>query len=139
MTPQEIRDAIAANPALQALVAAGNNQAVADTLSAGRTKLGAYEAGKGDVLAALGFQVGNALCDVIDSSTDYRHAKHLLADGRLRLDMPLTLMTLNALVGQQISDGVTFTQEHADAILALAAVPDPVTHEEVTRAVRGEA
>lgn len=35
MTPQQIRDAIAASPALQAHAAAGNTQAIADALSTG--------------------------------------------------------------------------------------------------------
>lgn len=137
MTPQEIRDAIAAAPALQALIAAGNHEAVAQALSAGRTKLGKYEAGKGDVLSALGLTVGNALLDVIDAAPEFRHAKHLLEAGRLRLDMPLTIVTLQSLVGQQIAQGITFAQAHADAILDLARVPDPITHEAVTAAVRG--
>lgn len=138
MTPQEIRDAVAANPTLQAHWAAGNAQAIADHFSATRTKLSAYEAGKGDVLNVLGLDVGNAMLDLIDSVTDYRHAKHLLTAGRLRLDQPLTLATLSALVGQQIAQGITFTQGHADAILALARVPDVVPHELVARALRGE-
>ena len=137
MTPQEIRDAVAANPALQAHWAAGNAQAIADHFSATRTKLASYEAGKGDVLNVLGLTVGNALLDVIDAAPEFRHAKHLLADGRLRLDMPLTLATLNALAGQQIAAGITFEQAHADAILALARVPDPINHEAVTAALRG--
>lgn len=39
MTPQQIRDAIAADPALQALAEAGNTQAIADALSVGRTRV----------------------------------------------------------------------------------------------------
>lgn len=137
MTPAQIRDAIAARPDLQALVAVGNHEAVAQALSVGRTKLGMYEAGKGDVLTVLGLTVGNALLDVIDAAEEFRHAKHLLANGRLRLDMPLTIDTLASLVGRQIGVGVTFEQAHADAILSLARVPDPITHEAVTAAVRG--
>jgi hypothetical protein len=45
--------------------------------------------------------------------------------------------TLASLVGQQIAAGITFEQAHADAILALARVPDPINHEAVTAAVRG--
>lgn len=138
MTPQEIRDAIAASPVLQALVATGNHQAVADALSVGRTKLGAYEVGKGDVLSALGLEVGNALLDLIDTAPQFRHAKHLLEAGRLRVDAPLTVAVLESLAGQQFG-GITFSGEHVDAILAVARVPDPVTHQRVTAAVRGEA
>ena len=122
---------------IDGLIAQGNHEAVAAVLSAGRTKLATYEAGKGDVLNTLGLTVGNALLDVIDANPDFRHAKHLLAAGRLRLDMPLTLATLSALVGQQIAAGITFEQAHADAILALARVPDPINHEAVTAALRG--
>ena len=136
MTSQQIRDAIAARPDLQALVAVGNHEAVAQALSVGRTKLGMYEAGKGDVLTVLGLTVGNALLDVIDAAPEFRHAKHLLAAGRLRLDMRLTIDTLASIVGQQVS-GVTFEQAHADAVLALARVPDPIPPEAVTAAVRG--
>ena len=122
---------------IDGLIAQGNHDAVAAVLSAGRTKLASYEAGKGDVLNVLGLTVGNALLDVIDSAPEFRHAKHLLADGRLRLDMPLTMGTLASLVGQQIAAGITFEQAHADAILALARVPDPINHEAVTAALRG--
>lgn len=133
MTPQEIRDAIAASPALTALVP--DTQAIADALSVGRTRTAPTDAGNGTVLEALGLTVGNALLDVLYSQAAYRHVKPLLEQGRLRLDSPLCAAALGALVGQQIAQDVTFTSQHLAALMARAAVPDPVPEFDVRRAI----
>jgi len=133
MTSDDIRAAIAASPELQQLVP--DTVALAAALSAGRAKLVPTEAGKGDILGALGFDVGNALCDMLDTVPQFRHAKHLLADGRMRVDLPLTLGVLQSLVGAELADGITFTQAHATALQALALRPDPVSEFDVRRAI----
>lgn len=133
MTPQEIRDAIAASPALQALLP--DTQTIADALSVGRTRAVPTDAGNGTVLEALGLSVGNALLDVLYSQAAYRHVKPLLEQGRLRLDSPLAAGALGALVGVEIAAGVTFTQAHADALLARAQVPDPLSEFSVRCAI----
>lgn len=133
MTNDEIVAAIKASPALMALVP--DTFALADALSDGRTTLAPFEAGKGDILNTLGFATGNALCDYIDTTDDFRHVKHLLAAGRLRVDLPLTIATLQSFVGVELTPGVTLTQAEADALLALANVPDPVTEFQVRCAI----
>jgi hypothetical protein len=127
MTPSEIRAAIAADPALQALVP--NVEALAAALSAGRTKLTPTEVGAGTVLEVLGMTTGNALLDVIDTVADFRHVRPLVQQGRLRLDSPLVIGTMQSLVG------TVLTQAQADALKARATVPDPVDLESVKRAL----
>lgn len=128
MTPDEIRAAVSASPELLAHAQAvpPNTVAIAAGLSAGRTKWRATEIGKGTILEVLGLAVGNALCDLIDNTAEYRHVKHLLIDGRLRLDSTLVRATLASLVGVQIATGVTFTATHRDDLLALALQADIV-------------
>lgn len=130
MTPTEIRDAVAASPELQALAATGNTQAIADALSAGRTKLVHTEVGAGTVLEVLGLATGNSLLDVIANAADFRHVKPLVEQGRLRLDSAMTIATLQSLVG------TVLTQPQADALLARAKVADPVTHTQVGEALK---
>ena len=132
MNAQEILDAIAASPELQALQTAGNHQAIADALSVGRTKTVAYEAGKGDVIQILGFEAGNALCDAIDNNPVFRHVKHLLEAGKLRLDLSATQMALAGVVQAGV-----ITAEQAGMLTGLTQVSNPVTHQEVTFAIRG--
>jgi hypothetical protein len=136
MTNDEIVAAINASPVIKALVP--DTVALSEALSNGRTKFAPFEAGKGDVLNTLGFEVGNPFCDLIDNAPEFRHVKHLLAEGRLRVDLPLTVASLQALVGMEIASGTTFTQAHADALLNLARVPDPVTEFEVRCAIHND-
>ena len=104
---------------------------------AGRKAKRTYLAGKGDVIVTLGFEVGNALCDAIETRPVFRHVKHLLTEGRLDVSLPLTSSMLGSLVGQNIAEGVAFTQAHADALLALAEVDAPVTWLECQNAMEG--
>lgn len=82
-----------------------------------RTRFKPTEVGKGDAINALGLEVGNALCDVIDNEPSFRHVCHLLADGRLRLDYAITQGALQSLVGSVL------TAEHVTALNALALEP----------------
>lgn len=120
MTPQQIRDAIAASPALVALAQAGNTQAIADALSVGRTRLTPTEVGVGTILEVLGLDLGNTLIDTINGAPQYRHIKPLLEQGRLRLDSALVQTTLQGLVPAML------TQSQADALANRARVPDPI-------------
>lgn len=137
MTHDDIRAAVATSPELQALAAAGDHAGIARALSGSRKVLAPTEVGKGDILMALGLDVGNALLDLIDTGAEFRHVRHFLAEGRLRADLPLTMQLVQSLVGQQIAEGVTFSAEHAATLRALAEVDDVVTHEAVTAALRG--
>lgn len=131
MTNDEIRAAIAASPELQALAAAGNTQAIADALSAGRTRFVPTEIGNGTILEVLGLAKGNALIDLINTHADFRHVKPLVEQGRLRLDTMLVRATLQSLVP------AVLTQAEADALVARAKEPDPVTHTQVGAALQG--
>lgn len=129
MTAEEIRADIAASPEMLALVP--DTFALAEALSQGRTKLVPTEIGNGTILEAIGLSAGNALLDVINTAPDFRHVKPLIEQGRLRLDSALVLGTLQSLV-----DATVITQAHADALVARATVPDPVTEYEVRAAIR---
>lgn len=130
MTPDEIRAAIAASPALQALAAERNDAAIAAALSEGRTTLVPTEIGNGTILETIGLTAGNALLDVINTAPDFRHVKPLIEQGRLRLDSALVLGTLQSLVAATV-----ITQAHADALIARATAPDPVPVNDVSDAL----
>ncbi|MCR4301542.1 MAG: hypothetical protein NUV51_08015 [Sulfuricaulis sp.] len=127
MTPAEIRAAIAADPALSALLP--DSQAIAEAMSAGRTRANTIEIGNGLILATVGLEAGNALLDVMNSAADFRHVKPLLEQGRLAVSSPLVVATLNSLVG------TVLTQEQSDALIALGRDPDPVAELDVRRAI----
>lgn len=127
MSPSEIRAAIAADPALQALVP--DSQAIADAMSVGRVKFVPTEAGNGTILEALGVESGNALLDVLMGNPAFRYIKPLLEQGRLRLDSALVRGTLQSLVPDVIS------QAQADALIARAQGHDPVSEMDVRRAI----
>lgn len=133
MTLQQIRDAIAASTELQALAAARNDAAIADVLSAGRTRLAPTEIGVGTILEVLGLAAGNSMLDVIAGEPQFRHVKPLLDQGRLRLDSTLVQATLQALVPAVLSES------QAQALASRARVPDPVPVSLVSAALNEEA
>lgn len=128
MIPQEIRTLIAADPALQALLP--DSQAIADAMSAGRTRANATEIGVGMILATIGLASGNALLDALYSAPDFRHVRPLLEQGRLVVSSPLVADALAVLVA-----GEVITQGEADALIALGREPDPVAEMDVRRAI----
>ena len=119
MTADEIRAAIAADPALQALVP--DSQAIADALSAGRTRWKHTDIGVGTIIEALGLAAANPVLDALYASPDYRHVKPLLDQGRLRLDVVAQAGMLQPLV-----TGGVLTQAQLDALIARAKEPAPV-------------
>ena len=119
MTADEIRAAIAADPALQALVP--DSQAIADALSAGRTRWKHTEIGVGTIIEVLGIAAANPVLDAIYASPDYRHVKPLLDQGRLRLDVVAQAGMLQPLV-----TGGLLTQAQLDALIARAKEAAPV-------------
>lgn len=127
MTPEEIRAAISADPALQALVP--DTQALADALSAGRTRWKHTDIGVGTIIEVLGLAAANPVLDAICASPDYRHVKPLLDQGRLRLDSEFVRGALQAMVPALL------TQAQRDALVARAEVSDPVGEYEVRCAI----
>lgn len=131
MTADEIRAAIQADPALQALL--DNTTALAAALSVGRTRTVPTEIGNGTVLEVLGLTTGNALLDVINTAPDFRHVKPLVEQGRLRLDSALVQATMQSLVG------TVLTQAQADALKAHCQAPMVISPQEVQAAIYNEA
>lgn len=127
MTHDEIRAAIAADPALQALVP--DTQALAAALSAGRVRYVETNVGVGTIIEVLGLATANPVLDAIYASPDYRHVKPLLDQGRLRLDSEFVRGALQAMVPALL------TQAQRDALVARAAVADPVSEYEVRCAI----
>lgn len=128
MTPDEIRAAISADPALQVLVP--DTQAIADALSAGRTRWKHTEIGVGTIIEVLGLAAANPVLDALYASPDYRHVKPLLDQGRLRLDTVAQAGMLQPLV-----TGGLLTQAQLDALIARAKEPAPVAEYDVRVAI----
>ena len=119
MTADEIRAAIAADPALQALVP--DTQAIAAALSVGRTRYVETQIGVGTIIEVLGLAAANPVLDALYAAPDYRHVKPLLDQGRLRLDVVAQAGMLQPLV-----TGGLLTQAQLDALIARAKEPAPV-------------
>ena len=115
-----------------ALVASGDYQAIADALSAGRTKPQATAIGKGTIIGVLGMTVGNAFLDVIDNVADYRHIKDVIRAGVFDVSLEASKLGIDAMVPAVI------TQEQADALKALGTMPDPVTAAQVEVAMKND-
>ena len=128
MTADEIRAAIAADPALQALVP--DSQAIADALSVGRTRWKHTEIGVGTIIEVLGFATANPVLDALYAAPDYRHIKPLLDQGRLRLDVVAQAGMLQPLV-----TGELLTQTQLDVLVARAKEPAPVDEYDVRMAI----
>lgn len=117
MNKEEILTRIRNSPALVALVP--NTEAIAVELCKEKYS-SQYFIGKGGILEQLGFSVGNAVCDLIDSHPNYRHVKHLLSDGRLDMNVNLTRASISALVDVELAPGITFTAANRDSLLNLS-------------------
>lgn len=128
MTADEIRAAIAADPALQALVP--DTVALAAALSEGRARWKHTEIGVGTVIEVLGLAGANPVLDALYASPDYRHVKPLLEQGRLRLDIVAQAGMLQPLVG-----GGLLTQAQLDALTARSREPAPVAEFDVRVAI----
>ena len=128
MTADEIRAAIAADPALQALVP--DTQAIAAALSVGRTRYVETQIGVGTIIEVLGLAAANPVLDALYASPDYRHVKPLLDQGRLRLDVVAQAGMLQPLV-----TGGLLTQAQLDALIARAKEAAPVDEYAVRMAI----
>ena len=128
MTVDEIRAAIAADPALQALVP--DTVALAAALSVGRTRYVETQIGAGTIIEVLGLAAANPVLDALYAAPDYRHVKPLLDQGRLRLDAVAQAGMLQPLV-----TGGLLTQAQLDALVARAKEPAPVAEYDVRVAI----
>ena len=128
MTAEEIRAAIAADPALQALVP--DTVALAAALSVGRTRYVETNIGVGTIIEVLGLAAANPVLDALYAAPDYRHVKPLLDQGHLRLDAVAQAGMLQPLV-----TGGLLTQAQLDALIARAEEADPVDEYQVRIAI----
>ena len=143
MTPQQIRDAIAASPELTALAAAGNTQGIADALSIGRTKIASHFASERGVLERFpgGPLAADALMSKLEALAATAHPmasivkralKFLAQAEGLDIGSPATLGLLDALAA-----GGVITAGERDGLRAMATRADPITHTQVGHALTG--
>ena len=132
MTPEQIREAINANPVLLALVP--DTQAIATALSVGRTKVIQKLGGVGLVLETLGPDIGSAVLDGLDAlkavSSPVKWAWVLIERGELDFGSPATRGMI-----QQLASGGAIPADAANALLALAEIPDPISDRDVMAAI----
>lgn len=132
MTYDEIRAAIAADPALQALLP--DTVALAEALSAGRVTATSRLGGVGVVLETLGPAAGAALLDLFEGLAAQvpavKWAWVLINRGELDFGSPATRAQLVALRDQGL-----ISAEVCTALLGIAEVPDPVAEFDVRCAI----
>lgn len=131
MTPADIRAAIAADPALQALVP--DTVALAEALSVSRTRLKPTEIGVGMILATLAPNGGTFLDDlntVGQTDRNVHWVMDLLRQGRFDIGMPASRAMMQQLAGTHPELASGF-----ELLLPLGEEPDPVTEYEVRCAI----
>ena len=149
MTPQQIRDAIAASPELQALGA--NTQAIADILSVGRKRVisrivsargvaSDFPAGplaaEGVLLklegAAAQLSASAVTQEKVLGSLISRQLKFLAGEG-----LDFGSGALRSMLGEFAVMGI-LTEGEVEGLKSLALVDDPITHTQVGAALRGD-
>lgn len=132
MTQADIRAAIAAAPALRALLP--DTEAIAAALSAGRVRVQSRLGGIGLVLETLGPDLGAALLDALDAlrgtSSPIKWAWVLIERGELDFGSAATRGMI-----AQLRDAGVIPAPAAAALLAIAEVPDPISAHEVGAAI----
>lgn len=131
MTEQEIRDAIVASSALQALVP--DTVALAAALSVGRVRLQKCFTGVGRIMDTLGPPEGASVLDTLDSLKAtvpaIKWAFILLERGELDVGLVSVRSQIDALTP------AVFSVEQAAALKALAEIPDPIAEFDVRKAI----
>ena len=133
MTPSEIRTAINADPAILALVP--DTQAIADALSAGRTKIGEVTAHNiRQYLTLIGL-----LIPIEDATAmSCREAARVLEIFPIiDLANPMIAGKFNQVLTDLVDETLLpdFTEEHKQTILSFAYHPDPVGEMDVRKAL----
>jgi hypothetical protein len=144
MTHEEIRTAIKNTPALKALVP--NTTAIAEALSANRTKLGERLITERRIMSALGIEAGEAFLSALEAfgvatlAADHplkaaqpglkRVLAWLKTDQGIDVGDPLAQQMLTVLAQLNIVDTAS-----ANTVKALARVADPVAEFDVRLAV----
>jgi hypothetical protein len=131
-----IRDEIISRADCASALAARDCGELARILSVGRTKLVERNIGYGTVLDTLGADNGAAFLDGLTAlaatSSPVKWALKLLDRGELNIGASATQTQLDALAA-----GGVMPQAVADALKALALVPDVVTPQDVQAALEG--
>lgn len=108
------------------ILATRDTQAITDALNVGRVKRQFTQVGRGLILEVMGMDAGNSFLDTLQAIPEFRHVWPLIETGTLelmsgRLEESMTmLVNANAL-----------TLADAEALLALAEVPDPAAEFDV--------
>lgn len=122
--------------------------AIADALSAGRTKVISREVGDGAIALALGTPAGPIfmlqLEQIANTPVTEATPPELVAQIAVARQAWRSINRVGFDVGNQgvragidAMVGTLLTSEQAEAIKALAVVPDPVTSQDVTKALEG--
>lgn len=131
-----LHDEILSRPDCADALAIRDCGALATILSTGRTKLIERDIGYGTVMDTLGADNGAAFLDGLTAlsanSSPVKWALKLLDRGELNIGAPATQTQLDALVA-----GGAVPKAVADALKALAIVPDTVTAQDVQTALEG--
>lgn len=115
-----------------AMLANRDDGAIAALVSAGRTKLSKTSVGEGGIIAAIGdLTAGNNFLDIVNSAADYRHIKKVISRGDFDLGEAMAQIAVQSLVPAVIS------QDQANRLKALGIVPNPVTAQDVSKALEG--
>lgn len=113
-----------------ALLDTRDTQAIADALNVGRVKRQFTQVGRGLILEVMGMEDGSAFLDTLQSLSQFRHVFPLIESGTLELMSG----RLEESMTQLVAAGA-LTLGDAEALLALAEVPDPVSEFEVRSAL----
>lgn len=133
-----LRDEILSRPDCAAALALRDCGALAEIISAGRTKVVDLNIGYGIVLEALGAEAGAAFLDALTAlaadgtSSPVKWALKLLDRGELNIGAAATRGQLDALAA-----GGAMPQAVADALKGLAVSPDEITASQVQQALEG--
>lgn len=147
-TPACAPHIVPSQPKVDPAIARAGDQAIAELLSAGRTRIAPTEVGDGAIAIALGIPAGPIFLYRLESAANTvltpdappeQIALVAVARQAWRSVTKASLDVGNATVRAALDSfvGSLLTQEQADAIKALAESPDVITAEQVSRAVRG--
>lgn len=141
MTPTEIRDAVLANPTLQAMQASGNYAGIASALSVGRTKIVTHFASERGILER--YPHGPVLADVLLTKLEtFAVSAHPLANIVKRAmkfmaqpdGIDIGSLAVQSLL-TELHAGSIITQQELDGLKLMATVSDVVSHEQVFKAL----
>lgn len=130
MTPQELREAVYANPDCAPALEARDLDALATILSNDCKRPSDTKIGNGTVLDVLGMVAGTTLLRHIATAIEFEFVRPLLEQGRLEIGKPSAQLAIQGLALQGV-----ITQGAADALCALGWTTSTVGRLEVEAAL----